>query len=136
MKITKMSRRTRTILISISAPLLLIIGFAIVIYIYLNFHQPPVVDMTASGFAPQSVEISEGETIRFVNQSSTAQVLCVGTNQRCDPNAVDPQAFVIPGIRFAPGQSKVILFDTPDTYTITSTVVPKMNLTITVDAAI
>ena len=136
MKITKMSRRTRTILISVSAPLLLIIGFAIVIFVYLNFHQPPVVDMTATGFAPQSVEISEGETIRFVNQSSTTQVLCVGTNQQCNTSAADPRAFVSPGIRFAPGQSKVILFDTPDTYTITSTVTPKMNLTITVDAAV
>ncbi len=136
MKITKMSRRSRRILIAISAPLLLIVAFAVVIFIYLNFHQPSVVDMTATGFVPQSVEISEGETIRFVNQSLKTQILCVGTNQRCDTSAVDPRAFVSPGIRFAPGQSKVILFDTPDTYSITSTVTPKMNLTITVDAAI
>ena len=136
MKILKMSRRTRTILISVSAPLLLIISFAIVILVYLNFHQPPVVDMTATGFTPQSVEISEGETIRFVNQSSTVtQVLCVGTNQHCNTAAVDPRVFVTPN-RFAPGQSKVLLFDTPGTYTITSTVTPNMNLTITVDAAI
>ena len=136
MKIMKMSRRSRTILISVSAPLLLIIGFAIVIFVYLNFHQPPVIDMTATGFAPQSVEISEGETIRFVNQSSTVtQVLCVGTSQRCDTSAVDPRVFVTPN-RFTPGQAKVLLFDTPGTYTITSTVTPNMNLTITVDAAI
>jgi len=135
-KIMKMSGRTRRILIAISAPLLLISAFAVVIFIYLNFHQPPVVDMTATGFAPQSVEISEGETIRFVNQSSTTQVLCVGTNQKCDTTAVDPRPFLSPGRRFAPGQSEVIVFDTPDTYTITSTVTPKMNLTITVDAAI
>ena len=136
MKITKLSRRTRTILISVSAPLLLIIGFAIVIFFYLNFRQPPVVDMTATGFAPQSVEISEGQTIRFVNQSSTVtQVLCVGTNRRCNTSAVDPRVFVTPN-RFTPGQVKVLLFETPGTYTITSTVTPNMNLTITVDEAI
>jgi plastocyanin len=137
MKLMKMSRRARTILISIAAPLLLIVGFAVVIFIYMNFHQPPTVDMTATGFAPQSVEITEGETIQFVNQSPTvSQVLCVGTNQHCDPSALDPRSLASPGVRFAPGQSKAILFDTPGTYTITSTVVPKMNLTITVDEAI
>ena len=89
-----------------------------------------------TGFVPQTIEIPEGETIRFINQSSTiTQTLCLGSNQHCDPNLVLPRGLVSPGVRISPEQSKDVVFDTFGTFTITSTAVPGINLTVTVDAA-
>jgi plastocyanin len=132
----KMSKRTKTILISISAPLLFIIAFAIVIGIYLVSHKPPEVQVMTTGFVPQTIEIPEGETIRFINPSSTiTQTLCLGMNQHCDPNQLLPRGIASPGVRIPPDQSKDVVFDTYGTFVITSTSVPGINLTVTVDAA-
>ena len=132
----KMSKRTKTLLIAISAPLLFIVAFVTVIAIYLISHKPPEVDIMATGFIPQTIEVPEGETIRFVNQSSTiTQTLCLGTNQHCDPNQLLPRGIASPGVQILPNQAKDVVFDTFGTFTITSTAVPGINLKVTVDAA-
>jgi len=132
----KMSKRTKTLLIAISAPLLFIMAFVTIIVIYLISHKPPEVDVMTTGFVPHTIEIPEGETIRFVNQSSTiTQSLCLGSNQRCDPNLLLPRGLVSPGVQIPPDQSKDVVFDTYGTFSITSTAAPGINLTVTVDAA-
>ncbi len=131
MKISK-----RTLLISISAPLLFIIAFSIVIAVYLISHKSPEVDIMASGVVPQAIEIPEGESIRFVNQSSTiTQTLCLGANQHCDSNLLLPREIASPGVKILPNQARDVVFDTYGTFTITSTSVPGINLKVTVDAA-
>ena len=113
-----------------------VIAFALVIAAYENFHKPPEVDLMTNGFVPQQLEITEGETIHFVNHSSSiTQVLCLGTDKRCDPNAVLPRGLKSPGIRIAPDQAKDVVFDFYGTFHVTSIVVPGMNLTVTVDSA-
>lgn len=131
----KISRRTKLMLTSIAAPLLFIAAFIVVIALYNNFHQPTEIAITGTGFTPQSIEITEGETLRFVNQSSTlTQVLCVGTKQHCDASSPLPQGLKSP-VRIAPDQAENVLFDSFGTFTIIDTALPGKNLTVTVDAA-
>jgi plastocyanin len=132
----KISRRTQKRFIFFSAPVLFIVAFAIVLAIYLNFSKPPVVNVGTTGFAPGTIEINEGESIHFVNQSSTTtQILCLGFNKQCDTSAQLPRGLASPGVRIAPGQAKDVVFDTFGTFHITSTTVPGLNLTVTVDSA-
>ncbi len=132
----KISKRVKILLISISAPLMLVVAFVLVISVYSSFHRPPEVDMLTTGFVPQSIEITEGETIHFVNRSSTiTQILCLGLDKRCDRFALLPRGLKSPGVQIAPDQAKDVLFDTFGTFSITSTAVPGMNLKVTVDAA-
>ncbi len=132
----KISKRVKILLISISAPLMLVVAFVLVIAVYNSFHRPPEVDMMTTGFVPQSIEITEGETIHFVNRSSTiTQILCLGLDKRCDRFALLPRGLKSPGVQIAPDQAKDVLFDTFGTFSITSTAVPGMNLKVTVDAA-
>lgn len=133
-------RRAKKWFAAITAPLLLIVAFVIVVGIYSNFHTPPEVDVTVAGFSPQSVVITEGETIHFVNKSAITQVICLGSNQHCDstaidPTVIDPSALAGSGIRIAPGQAQNVIFTTYDTYTITSTTSPGLNLTVNVNSA-
>jgi plastocyanin len=136
----KLSKRTKTLLISISAPLLLIAAFAVVIAIYSNFHHPSQVTMTATSFTPQNIEITEGESVQFLNQSaSMTQILCVGTNKLCNRSVytiqeLPPQSLIGPNLRIPPNQAKNIVFNNAGTFQITSTVAPHMNMTVTVDA--
>src|SRR5438874_9229003 len=130
------SKRTKVLFAIIGIPLLFVISFAIVIAAYESFHKPPEVDMMSNGFSPQKLEITEGQTIHFVNRSSTiTQVLCLGTNNRCDPYAVLPRGLKSPGIRIAPRQAKDVVFDFYGTFHVTSVIVSGMNLTVTVDSA-
>lgn len=132
----KISKPVKILLISISAPLMLVVAFVLVIAVYSSFHRPPEVDMMTTGFVPQSIEITEGETIHFVNRSSTiTQILCLGLDKRCDRFALLPRGLKSPGVQIAPDQAKDVLFDTFGTFSITSTAVPGMNLKVTVDAA-
>jgi plastocyanin len=132
----RLSKRTKLFLTAIGIPLLFAIAFILVIVAYNTFHRPPEVDMLTTGFVPQKIEITEGETIHFVNRSSTmTQVLCLGTDKRCNPFAVLPRGLKSPGIRIAPDQAKDVVFDFYGTFHVTSIAVPGMNLTITVDAA-
>jgi plastocyanin len=132
----RISKRTKLLLTAIGIPLLFSITFILVIVAYNTFHKPPEVDMLTTGFVPQKIEITEGETIHFVNRSSTmTQVLCLGTDKRCNPFAVLPRGLKSPGIRIAPDQAKDVVFDFYGTFHVTSIAVPGMNLTVTVDAA-
>ncbi len=132
----KISKRIKILLTLIGIPLLFAITFLLVIIAYNIFHKPPEVDMMTTGFVPQKIEITEGETIHFINRSSTiTQVICLGTDKRCDPNAVLPRGLKSPGIRIAPDQAEEVVFDFYGTFHITSTTVPGMNLIVTVDAA-
>ncbi len=132
----KISKRIKILLTLIGIPLLFAIAFLLVIVAYNTFHKSPEVDMMTTGFVPQKIEITEGETIHFINRSSTiTQVICLGTDKRCDPNAVLPRGLKSPGIRIAPDQAEEVVFDFYGTFHITSTTVPGMNLTVTVDAA-
>ena len=132
----KISKRARVLLTAIGIPFLFVMAFILVIAAYESFHKPPEVDMMTSGFVPQKLEITEGQTIHFVNRSSTiTQVLCLGTDKRCDPYAVLPRGLKSPGIRIAPDQAKDVVFDFYGTFHVTSIVVPRMNLTVTVDSA-
>jgi hypothetical protein len=132
----KISKRARVLLTAIGIPFLFVMAFILVIAAYESFHKPPEVDMMTTGFVPQKLEITEGQTIHFVNRSSTiTQVLCLGIDKRCDPYAVLPRGLKSPGIRIAPDQAKDIVFDFYGTFHVTSIVVPGMNLTVTVDSA-
>jgi plastocyanin len=136
----KISRRARTWLIAIAAPLLFVIAFTVVVVSYAHFHTPPSVNVTTTNFSPQKIEIPAGEAIHFVNQSSTTQIICVGSNKQCQSYAAlsvlqspPPQALLSPGVQIAPNQAKNVTFDTEGTYHLTSAV-GNMNLTVTVDA--
>jgi plastocyanin len=132
----KVSKRTKVLFTVIGIPLLFVIAFALVIVAYENFHKPPEVDLMTNSFVPRQLEITEGQTIHFVNRSSTiTQVLCLGTNNRCDPYAVLPRGLKSPGITIAPGQAKDIVFDFYGTFHVTSIKGSGMNLTVTVDSA-
>jgi len=131
------SKRTRVLFAVVGIPLLFVLSFAIVIIAYESFHKPPQVDVTTAGFSPQNLEITEGQTIHFVNNSSTVtQVICLGTNNRCDPNAELPRGLKRPGIRLAPGQAEDVLFDFYGTFHVTGLIGSGMNLTVTVDSAV
>jgi plastocyanin len=134
------SRRGRKLFFAISVPLAFLVAFALVVFVYYQFHRPPQVDVTTTGFTPQTIEIPEGESLQFVNRSTTlAQVLCVGSDRRCarvvltQLQSPPPRGLQSPGLRIAPGQARNIVFDTAGTYMITSTVLPNFNLTVTVD---
>ena len=133
-------RRKKRWYAAITAPLLLIVAFVIVVGIYSNFHTPPEIDVTVAGFSPQNIVITEGEAIHFVNKSAITQVICLGSNQHCDstaidPTVIDPSALAGSGIRLAPGQTQNVTFSTYDTYTVTSTTSPGLKLTVIVNSA-
>jgi plastocyanin len=131
------SKRTKVLFSIIGIPLLFVLSFAIVIAVYENFHKPPEVDVMSNGFSPQNLEITEGQTIHFVNRSTTAtQVICLGTNNHCDPYAALPRGLKSPGIRLAPGQGKDVVFDFYGTFHVTSLTGSDMNLIVTVDSAV
>ena len=130
------SKRTKVLFSIIGIPLLFVIAFAIVIVAYESLHKPPEVDVMPNGFSPQNLEITEGQTIHFVNiSSSKTQVLCLGINNHCDPNAELPRGLKSPGIRLAPGQAKDVVFDFYGTFHVTSIMGSGINLTVTVDSA-
>ena len=131
------SKRTRVLFAVVGIPLLFVLSFAIVIIAYESFHKPPQVDVTTAGFSPQNLEITEGQTIHFVNNSSTVtQVICLGTNNHCDLYAELPRGLKSPGIRLAPGQAEDVVFDFYGTFRVTGLIGSGMNLTVTVDSAV
>ncbi len=130
------SKRTKVLFSIIGIPLLFVIAFAIVMVAYTSYHQSPKVDVMPNGFSPQKLEITEGQTVHFVNNSSSlTQVLCLGMNNHCDPYAALPRGLKSPGIRLAPGQAKDVVFDFYGTFHVTSITGSDMNLTVTVDSA-
>ncbi|HLX56607.1 MAG TPA: hypothetical protein VKR83_06260 [Ktedonobacteraceae bacterium] len=131
---TPVSRTRRILLYLVLPPLLLALACALVVFFYLQFHKPPEMDLTSKGFSLSAIEITEGESIHFVNQSSVTQVLCLGQDSVCDPNAVAPKVLKTPGIHLKPGDFIDVVFSEYGTYVITSASVKGVNLTITVDA--
>ena len=131
------SKRTKVLFSIVGIPLLFVISFAVVIVAYESLHKPPEVDVMSNGFSPQKLEIPEGQTIHFVNHSSTVtQVLCLGTNNHCDPYAALPRGLKSPGIRLTPGQAEDVVFDFYGTFHVTGLKGTGMNLTVTVDSAV
>src|ERR1700680_3886163 len=124
----------RKLLYFVAPPVLLLTAGALVVFFYLQFHKPVEMDLTSRGFSLSTIEITEGETIHFVNQSGITQVLCVGRDNACDKKRVSPKVLKNPGIRLKPGDSIDVLFDLFGTYAITSASIKGVNLTITVDA--
>lgn len=97
--------------------------------------KPPEVDLTPRGFSQTSITIVEGDTVHFVNPSSgVTQMLCLGQNKLCSRYAIDPPVLRGPGLSIAPGQSKDVVFTLEGTYHVTSTTMPGLNLTITVQS--
>src|SRR5579862_7017497 len=100
-----MSRTKKILLYLVIPPALFIVAIALVLFFYLQFHKAPELDLTAKGFSLSTIEINEGETIHFVNQSSVTQVLCLGVDATCDTHAVAPKALKMPGIQLKPGDA-------------------------------
>ena len=95
--------------------------------------KPPEVDLTAHGFSQTSISIAEGDTVHFVDPSTgVAQMLCLGQDKVCSRYSFDPPDLKGPGLQIAPGQSKDVVFALEGTYHVTSTTMPGLNLTITV----
>lgn len=130
-----MSRTKKILLYLVIPPALFIVAIALVLFFYLHFHKAPEMDLTAKGFSLSAVEINEGETIHFVNQSNVTQVLCLGHDATCDAGAIAPRALKTPGIQLKPGDAINVAFEQYGVYNITSTNVKGVNLKITVDPA-
>ncbi len=130
-----MSRTKKILLYLVVPPVLFIVAIALVIFFYLQFHKAPEMDLTSTGFSLSAIEINEGETIHFVNQSNVTQVLCLGQDATCDAGAVAPKALKTPGIQLKPGAAIDVAFEQYGIYNITSTNVKGINLNITVDPA-
>ncbi len=131
----KNTRLRRKLLLYVAPPVMLVAAIVLVVFLYIQFHQPVMLDVTSQGFAQNTVEITEGETIHFVNQSSAIQVLCLGQDKTCDTSALAPTTLKNPGFRLAPGASINVLFDLYGIYNVTiTTSTAGTNLTVTVDA--
>ncbi len=134
MRTSAISRSRKILLYMIIPPLGFAVAIVLVVFLYLRFHAPVELDVTARGFTHSTVEISEGETVHIVNQSSVVQVLCLGQDRICDVSALAPTVLKSPGARLAPGASVDVAFQLYGIYNVTSTSVPGVNLQITVDA--
>src|ERR1700730_10986602 len=113
-----MSRTKKILLYLILPPALFVVAIALVIFFYLQFHKAPEMDLTSKGFSLSAIEINEGETIHFINQSNVTQVLCLGQDAACDANAIAPKALKMPGIRLKPGDAINISFEQYGIYNI------------------
>jgi hypothetical protein len=127
------SRAKKIVLYLVLPPLLFAAAIALVLFLYLRFHSPIVVDVTSKGFTNSSIEITEGQSIHIINQSNTVQVLCLGVDRTCDPGAIAPAVLKAPGVRLAPGASVDVDFQLFGTYNVTSTSEPGVNLVVTVN---
>ena len=94
---------------------------------------PNEVDMGAYSFVQTSVTISTGQSVHFVDQQSgTMHILCIGKDGHCDGRTTGLGDLSGHGFTIQPGQSRDVVFDTTGTYTVTCTIHPNMNVTITV----
>ena len=129
-----MSRTRKILLYWVAPPSLILVAVALVIFFYLQFHKPPEMDLTSRGFSLSTIEINEGESIHFVNQSNVTQVLCLGQDNVCYTDAVAPKILKTPGVQLKPGAAIDVVFEQYGTYVLTSSNVKGVNLKITVDA--
>ena len=94
----------------------------------------PDVTMNQDGFDHDSLTVSAGTTVKFIDPSGASMhILCVGENSNCDASASGP-AELTSGhtMQVMPGETKQVTFDTPGSYKIACTLHPMMNMTITV----
>jgi len=127
-------RSKKILLFIVIPPLLFAVAIVLVVFLYLRFHAPVELDVTAMGFTHSTVEITVGEIVHIINQSNVVQILCLGQDRVCDVSALAPTVLKSPGTRLAPGASIDVAFQLYGTYNVTSTSVPGVNLEITVDA--
>jgi hypothetical protein len=119
--------------LGLTAIVILIVGIvSIFVLLYRYNTANPNIDMTRTGFTRTSVHINPGETLHFQNPADgVMQVLCIGVDQRCQPEYVGPPFYR--GLTIRPGQTVDVVFEASNVYSITSTTTPHMNITISVD---
>jgi len=91
------------------------------------------VEMTQLDFAPHTVSITAGSSVRFDNPASgITHVLCIGQDGSCNANALGPVELTASGgMAIDAGQVEEITFELPGTYKIACLLHPSMNLTVT-----
>lgn len=93
------------------------------------------VQMAASSFVQSSCTVKAGTSVNFVDPQGTGgfHLLCLGAHQQCVSNPDGPAELnVSGGVTFNQGDSHSYVFAKPGTYTVTCTVHPAMDITITV----
>ena len=65
------------------------------------------------------ISITVGYTIHIQNTTSQTFMLCLGTEQRCDPSSGGPAAFKGDGLYIKPGQTVDVTFGNAGDFTIT-----------------
>jgi plastocyanin len=91
--------------------------------------------MAAFSFSHNSATVKAGQAVTFDDPASGGGVhnLVTGHNGSFTAEAGAPSQFAAAtGLSFSPGDSKSITFPTAGTYTITCTIHPSMEATITV----
>ncbi len=116
----------------------MVVAGVVVVLLWITFLNPHV-GMTSTNFTTTYVSIFSKDKVTFQNPSDgVTQILCVGTDQRCDTyqhDLVDYPSQFTPGLVIQPGQSVSIEFDHAGSYYITSKNTPHMNLKIVVTGA-
>lgn len=126
--IGRRGRRVVGRLISAAVTIALVIGLGFMLFysIFIN----PNIDMSRTGFTRASVSIDVGDTVHFKNAADgVTQVLCIGLDQKCEPNAKDAPEILAKGqLSLAPGQTVDVTFYETGYFTITSKTTPHMNM--------
>ena len=95
-----------------------------------------VVDMGFETFVQSSVSIKAGQAVTFRDPLSTGaiHVLCLGKDEICHPNPQGPAVLnSSSGFMFQAGDHDLpVIFPNAGTFTVTCTIHPNMNVTITV----
>lgn len=95
-----------------------------------------VVDMAATTFVQSSVSVKAGQAVTFKDPQGTGgyHILCLGKDQTCKSDAQGPSELnASSGITFQAGDpDKSIVFPNAGTFTVTCTIHPNMNVTVTV----
>lgn len=97
----------------------------------------PTITMASRSFSGNSATVKAGQAVTFDDPAATGGVhnLVTGSNGTFKAEAGAPSQFAsATGVSFAPGTSMDIVFPTAGTYTITCTIHPTMEATITVTA--
>ena len=97
----------------------------------------PSITMAVRSFSGNSATVKAGQAVTFNDPASSGGVhnLVTGSNGTFKAEAGAPSQFAsATGIAFSPGTSMDIVFPTAGTYTITCTIHPSMEATITVTA--
>ena len=95
-----------------------------------------VVEMASVNFVQHAVSVQAGQAVVFKDPQATGgyHVLCLGMDQTCKSNAQGPSELnTSSGVTFNAGDpDKSIVFPNAGTYTVTCTIHPNMNVTVTV----